>query len=53
MFSARALIVENPLMALRSTAKNGTSPQRSDTSSRSPVSRLARMMGCMEVGATL
>ena len=51
--SARALIVEMPLTSESCLVKNGIRPQRSCTSSRSPVSRLARMMGCIVVGATL
>ncbi len=43
--SALALIVERPLTSFRSFVKNGTSHQRAKIISRSPVSRLCRMMG--------
>ena len=45
-----ALMVEMPLISLMSFVKNGIRPQRRDTSSRSPVSRLLRMIGWMVVG---
>ena len=51
--SARALIVDRPLMSLNSLVKNGTSPQRASTCSRSPDSLLCRMIGWKVVGATL
>ena len=51
--SARALMVDRPLMSLSSFVKNGTRPQRASTISRSPDFLLCRMMGWCVVGATL
>ncbi len=38
--SARALMVDSPLISFKSLVKNGTRPQRARMSSRSPVSLL-------------
>ncbi len=45
MVSARALMVDSPLISFRSFVKNGTRPQRAKMTLRSPVSLLWRMMG--------
>ena len=50
--SARALSVDRPLMSHNSLVKNGTTPQRASTSSRSPDSLLYRMTVWKVVGAT-
>jgi hypothetical protein len=46
-------MVEKPLKSARDLAKFGTMPHRIATISRSPVSRLLRMTGCIVVGAML
>jgi hypothetical protein len=51
--SARALIVDSPLMSLISFMKNGTNPQQASTNSLSLDSLLSRMIGWYVVGAML